>query len=244
MQVSRLVYKMKEEYKGVSESNARKQLWEKIAALPQPQLARATDALAMILGGVERPLESPPTEPKFTSSVFSGTPPVFPYRNRMKLALLKSIPTGTFIDIQFYACNAIGDGLPLDPRPLFTSSIVIEEWGPAITTRKLEGTSQLPVQLGRRVILYRNPTFYVHDTDYAVYLSHFTNDTTNQAVGDLCVLMLARISPGCGDAELATFLEMRKGCIPGCSRCRRAWARSWRPLSSDHLVCPEYSLLL
>jgi len=143
MQVSRLVDKMKEESKGITESTTRKQLREKIAALPQPQLARAKDALVMILGGVERPLESPRTKPKFTLSVFSGTPPVFPNRNRVKLALLKSISTGTFIDTQFYAYNAIGNGLPLDPRPLFTSSIVVREWGPAITTRKLEGTSQL-----------------------------------------------------------------------------------------------------
>ena len=59
----------------------------------------------------------------------------------MKLALLKSIPTGTFIDVQFYAYNAISGDLPLDLKPVFTSSIVIEEWAAAITTRELKGSS-------------------------------------------------------------------------------------------------------
>jgi len=133
MQVSRLVYKMKEESKRIAESITRKQLREKIAASPQPRLARATETLTMILDGVKGPLEPPPTEPKFT---FSVTPPILPNWHRMKLALLKSIPTGCFIDVQLYAYNAIANDLPLDPRPLFTSSIMIEEWGPAITTRK------------------------------------------------------------------------------------------------------------
>ena len=132
MQVPRLVYKMKEESGGVAESITRKQLREKITTLPHPH--RAADALAMILGGAKGPLESPLVEPKFT---FSVMPPVFPNWHRVKLALLKSIPTGTFIDIQFYAYNAISNDLPLDLRPLFTSSLVIEGWGPAITTRKL-----------------------------------------------------------------------------------------------------------
>jgi len=130
MQVSRLVYNMKEESDGITESATRKQVREKIAALPQPRFARAADALAMILDGMKRPLKPPAAEPRLT---FSATPPVSP---RVKLALLKSIPTGTFIDVQFYAHNAIGNNLPLDPKPLFTSSIVIKEWRPAITTSK------------------------------------------------------------------------------------------------------------
>jgi len=124
---------MKEESKGIPESITRKQLREKIAALPQPRLARATDVFAMIFHGVKGSLVPPPTVPKLSLSM---THPVFPNWHRVKLALLKSIPTGTFIDVQFYAYNAIGNGLPLDPKPLFTSSIMIEEWGPVITTRK------------------------------------------------------------------------------------------------------------
>ena len=133
MQVSRLVHEMKEESKGIAESITRKRLREEIASLSQPRLARAADALAMIFDGVKGSLVSPPMEPKLT---FSVAPPIFPNWHRVKLALLKSIPTGTFIDVQLYAYNAIGSGLPLDPRPLFTSSIMIEEWGPAITTCK------------------------------------------------------------------------------------------------------------
>jgi len=133
MQVSRLVYKMKEESKGIHESITRKQLREKIAGLPQSRLARVTDVLAMIFLGVKGSLVPPPTVPKLT---LSATHPIFPNWHTVKLALLKSILTGNFIDVQFYAYNAIGNGLPLNPRPLFTSSIVIEEWGPAITTRK------------------------------------------------------------------------------------------------------------
>ena len=100
MQVSRLVHKMKEESKGIAESITRKQLREKIASLPQPRLARAADVLAMIVDDAKGPLLPPPTEPKFT---FSVTPPIFPNWHRVKPALLKSIPTGTFIDVQFYA---------------------------------------------------------------------------------------------------------------------------------------------
>jgi hypothetical protein len=134
MQVSQLVGKMKEESKWNTEGVTRKNLRDKIAALPQPQLTRAIDILAMIWNGMKGPLEPPPTtEPKFNLCVAFT---LFPNWCRMKLALLKSISTGTFIDIQFYASNKIDDNLPLDPRPLFTSSIVIEEWGPAITARK------------------------------------------------------------------------------------------------------------
>jgi hypothetical protein len=140
MQVSRLVDKLNEESKGNTESVTRKTLRDKIAALPQSQLERAKDVLVMIWNGVNGPLESPTTEPKLS---FTVTSTLFPNWHRVKLALLKSIRTGTFIDVQFYAFNKIRDDLPLDPRPLFTSSIVIEEWGPAITTREWEVTSQL-----------------------------------------------------------------------------------------------------
>ena len=98
----------------------------------------------MIWDGVTGPTDLPAPGPR---STFSPRPFVlnwhraqlallFPNWPRVKLALLKSIPTGTFIDVQFYAYNTISNSLPLDPKPLFTSSIVIEEWAPAITTRK------------------------------------------------------------------------------------------------------------
>jgi len=141
MEVSRLVYKMKEESKGVAESITRKQLREKIAALPQPRVTRATDALVMIMDGVKGLLKPPPMEPKLTFSMTSST---FPNWHRVKLAILKSITAGCFIDVQFYAYNAIADDLPLDPRPLFTSSIIIEDWGPAITTREWEASRNSP----------------------------------------------------------------------------------------------------
>ena len=129
---------MKQESGWIAGGVARKQLREKIAALPQPRLARATDALAMILDGVKGPLEPPPAKLKASPHV---TPQAtLPNWHRVKLALLKSIPTGCFIDVQFYAYNAISGDLPLDPRPLFASSIVIEEWRPTVTTRMLEGT--------------------------------------------------------------------------------------------------------
>ena len=132
MQVSQLVYKMKDESKEGTEGATRKRLREKIAALPQSQLTRAIDTLAMIWNGATGLLETPAV-PKLTPDAILA-----PRRSshRVKLALLKSIPTGTFIDVQFYAYNAISNDLPLDPRPLFTSSIVIEEWGAAIATRK------------------------------------------------------------------------------------------------------------
>ncbi|KAF9642810.1 hypothetical protein BDM02DRAFT_3273313 [Thelephora ganbajun] len=139
VQVSRLVSKMKEESKGGTESIAGKQLLHKIATLSQSQLARATDTLAMIWSGVAGPLDLPAPELESTPSVKSILPPNW---HRVELALLKSILTGTFIDVQFYAYNAINNNLPLDPKPLFTSSIVIEEWGPAITTQTVGVDSQ------------------------------------------------------------------------------------------------------
>ena len=133
MQVSQLVGKLNEESKGNTESVTRKALRDKVATLSQPQLARAKDVLTMIWNGVKGSLERSIKEPKLSFTVAST---LFPNWHRVKLALLKSILTGTFIDIQFYAFNRISDDSPLDPRPLFTSSIVIEEWGPAIATRK------------------------------------------------------------------------------------------------------------
>ena len=151
MQVSRLVSLMKEESKRGSESDTRTQLRNKIAALSQSQLARATDALSMIWDGVTGSLDLPAPGPKSTSSADSAQPSKWQRtifflssnRQRVKLALLKSIPTGTFVDVQFYAYNGIRDGLPLDLKPVFTSSIMIEEWAPAITTRELGDPSEL-----------------------------------------------------------------------------------------------------
>ena len=126
---------LKEESGRDSETSIRKQLREKIAALSQSQLPRAVDALEMILNGVMGPLDLPTPEPKLPSIVKLTF--LFSW-HRAKLALLKSIPTGTFIDVQFFAYNAIDNDLPVDPKPLYTSSIVIERWGAAIITRKLQ----------------------------------------------------------------------------------------------------------
>jgi len=123
---------MKEESAGDTKSPTRKQLQDKLSTLSPSQLARATDALAMIWNGLIGPLDPLAPELKFASSAAPTLPPNWP---KMKLALLKSISTGTFIDVQFYAYNAIGGDLPLDPRPLFASSIVIKNWAPAITAR-------------------------------------------------------------------------------------------------------------
>ena len=139
MQVPQLVGKLNEESKGNTKSVTRKALRDKIAALPQSQLARSKDVLAMIWDGIKGSLERSIKEPKLS---FTVTSTLFPNWHRVKLALLKSILTGTFIDIQFYAFNGIRNDSPMDPRPLFTSSIVIEEWGPAIATRKWEVPSQ------------------------------------------------------------------------------------------------------
>ena len=139
IQVSRLVSKIKEESRGGTESATRKELREKTAAFSLSQLTRAADTIAMIWDGIMGPLDVPALEPK--PSLF---PKPLPFLNwhRVKLALLRSIPTGTFIDVQFFAYNAICNGLPADPRPLYTSSIVIQEWAAAITTRKSESCSQ------------------------------------------------------------------------------------------------------
>jgi hypothetical protein len=138
MQVSHLVGKIKEESAGNTESATRKQFREKVATLTPSQLLRATDTLAMIWDGVVELLDVPVLEPKpFLFPKFAS----FLNWDRVKLALLKSISTGIFIDVQFSAYNAIGHGLPVDPRPLYTSGIVIQKWRAAIATRKLESFS-------------------------------------------------------------------------------------------------------
>ena len=111
-----------------------KRLLDKITTLPQSQLGRVADALGMIWKGMAVKLDLPAQESTPTLPVDL---PQFPNWHRVKLAILKSISTGTFVDGQFYAYNAVGGDLPLDPKPLFTSSIVIEEWRPAISTREL-----------------------------------------------------------------------------------------------------------
>jgi DNA-directed RNA polymerase subunit RPC12/RpoP len=85
---------------GDTESDTKSQLLHRIAFLPQEQMARATYALVMIWNGVAGPLDLPPPDPK---STFSPKSVPFPNWRRMQLALLKSIPTGTFIDGRFYA---------------------------------------------------------------------------------------------------------------------------------------------
>ena len=131
---------IKEESRGDGESLTRKCLRDKIAALSQLQLSRAADILAMIWNGVMGSLDPPMQESKLA---FFVEPALFnPNWHRVTLALLKSISTGTFIDVQFFAYNAIDNNLPVDPRPLYTSSIAIERWGAAITTRKLESSSR------------------------------------------------------------------------------------------------------
>ena len=130
---------MKEELRGDSETPMRKQLRETIAALSQSRLPRATDALAMIWNGMMGPLDLRTPEPKpvlFVKPTFSLN------WHRVKLALLKSIPTGTFIDVQFFVYSAIDNDLPVVPRPLYASRIVIERWGAAIATRKLKSLSK------------------------------------------------------------------------------------------------------
>ena len=98
-----------------------KELREKTAALSPSQLTRAADTLAMIWNDMEGLLDVPALEPKL-----SPFPKPLPFLNwhRVKLA---SIHTGTFVDLQFFAYNAFGNGLPVDLRPLYTSSTVIQE---------------------------------------------------------------------------------------------------------------------
>jgi len=131
---------IKEESRGDGESPTRKRLREKIAALSQVQLSRATDTLATIWNGVMGLLDLPMPESKF--AFFMESTLFHPNWHRVTLALLKSISTGTFIDVLFFAYSSIGSDLPVDPKPLYTSSIAIERWGAAIITRKLESSSK------------------------------------------------------------------------------------------------------
>ena len=141
IQVSRLVSKIKEESGGDTESATTKELQEKISALPQSRLARSTDALAMIWNGIIGPLDVPALEPKL--STFPGLLPFLNW-HRVKLALLRSISTGVFIDAQFFAYDAISNGLPVDLRPLYTSTIAIQKWAAEIITRKSESSQNPP----------------------------------------------------------------------------------------------------
>ena len=132
-QVSILITKINEESKKCGEGVTRQRLREKIASLSQAQVGRAADALTMIWSCVNGPL-GPLAAP--LKSTLTVPPTLLPNWHRVKLALLKSITTGIFIDAQFYAFNKTANNLPFDPKPLYISSIVIEEWGPAITTRE------------------------------------------------------------------------------------------------------------
>ena len=137
LQVSQLVSKIRQESRGNDEGKTTKQLLDKIASLSQPQLARATDALSMIWNGTTGSLDLHAPGPNFKHLV----EPTLPMKSRrVELALLKSISTGAFIDVQFHAYNGINNDSPFDLKPLFTSSIVIEEWGSAIATRKSHGS--------------------------------------------------------------------------------------------------------
>ena len=93
----------------------------------------------MIWNGTMGPSDSTVPSTRFSSPAPSIVPAEHP---GLGLALVKSISTGTFIDVQFYAYNAINNDLQLDPKPLFASSIVIKGFSSAIEKRKLEGTSQ------------------------------------------------------------------------------------------------------
>jgi hypothetical protein len=130
---------MKGESTGAGESETMTYLLEKIASLSQSQLAGAADALAMVWNDLTGPLNIPALDTKPASFT---KPTIFQNRYGVKLALLKSIRTGTFVDVQFYAYNSIDRDSPVDLKPLFVSSIVIEEWRSAITTRKVYGFSQ------------------------------------------------------------------------------------------------------
>ena len=141
IQVSILVAKMKEESKKNSEGVTRRRLREKIASLSQPQVRRAADALSAIFTYFDGPMEPLAAPQKPTVTDLST---LLPNWHRVKLALLKSITTGIFIDAQFYAFNKTANSLPFDPKPLYISSIVIEEWGPAITTREWKNRPVYP----------------------------------------------------------------------------------------------------
>jgi hypothetical protein len=133
IQASKLVAKIKEESERPTGGPTRKLLRERIASLSQPEVTRATDALKMIWSYANGSLKPLAAEIKPNPPVVLNFPPNW---HRVKLAFLKSITTGVFLDAQFYAFNKIYNNTPFDPKPLFISSIVIEEWAPAITTRE------------------------------------------------------------------------------------------------------------
>lgn len=136
MQVSFLINKMNEEStKGDSEGATRKRLRKKIASLSQSQVRHATDALVMIWNYTREPLRPPTTKPNPTVPVTLTNLPL-----RVQLALFKSIDTGIFIDLQFYAYNKVSNDVPQEPNPLFISSIVSKKLLPAITMRKSGGS--------------------------------------------------------------------------------------------------------
>lgn len=123
----------------------------------------------MIWNGVIGPLDPPPPEP---APMLSQESRLFnPERYKLELALLKSISTGVFIDVQFYAYNAVCDNVPVDLRPLFTSSIVIEEWVPTIETRKF-GFVRI---LCRPVLTFREETVGV-DSQAACLMDGLLDD--------------------------------------------------------------------
>ena len=146
---------MNEESKKCAEGATRQRLREKIASLSQAQVRRAADALTTIWSCMDGPLKPLAAPPKPTLSV----PPVpSPDWHRVKLALLKSITTGVFIDVQFFAFNKTANNLPFDPKPLYVSTIVIERWGPAITTREWKNLPIYPALIyDRRDRWYKFP---------------------------------------------------------------------------------------
>ena len=135
-QILKLVSTMESESKGGTEGDTMKRLLDKIASLSQLQLERSRDVLSMIWNGIVGQHPDLPAHKSLFTLPSNHTS--LPNWRRVKLAILKSISTGTFVDIQLYAHNAICNNLSLDAKPLFTSSIVIEAWGSAISMRKLQ----------------------------------------------------------------------------------------------------------
>jgi hypothetical protein len=108
-------------------------------------MKRAADVLAMIWNCVKEPPESPKVQLNTHFSVLP-TSILLPNWHRVKLAILKSITTGAFIDVQFYAFNKVDDDLPRDPKPLYTSAIAIEGWAPMITACEFEESTPDPIR--------------------------------------------------------------------------------------------------
>jgi hypothetical protein len=133
VQIPFLVDELKEESKEGAEGATRKRLRNKIASLSQQRAKYVMEALGMIWDSMKGPLRSSLPHSRFRPS---ATLAPFPKFHRVQLALLKAITTGVFIDVQLYAYNKTSDCLPLDPKPLFASSVVIEGWMPAIATMR------------------------------------------------------------------------------------------------------------